>query len=143
MAERQLPKLHTRVRFPSPAPYPARRRTAGCAGRSWRPSLLSVAALAQHPQPMSAPIQVLFQGPSPPDLATSALGPFVVQACGGLDDAAEQLRLSRYDAMLVQAGTAGDVQALMHWHALPHAALDTALIVQTPEPTAADLTRLL
>ena len=29
MAERQLPKLHTRVRFPSPAPIPKTRRQAG------------------------------------------------------------------------------------------------------------------
>jgi len=91
---------------------------------------------------MSAPIQVLFQGGTPPDLATSSFGPFIVQGCGSLDDAGEQLKLNHYDALLLQAVTTAELHALMHWHALSHAVLDMALVVLTPEPTAADLAHL-
>ena len=92
---------------------------------------------------MSAPIQVLFQGASPPDLTTSAFGPFIVQACGSLEDAVGQLESSHFDALLLQVATPGELQTLEHWSALSHAALDMALVVVTPEPTAAELARLL
>ncbi|HEY6511788.1 MAG TPA: diguanylate cyclase [Burkholderiaceae bacterium] len=92
---------------------------------------------------MSEPIQVLFQGGSPPDLATSSFGPFVVQGCASLADAAGQLELNRYDVLLLQAQGATELHALVHWNALSHAVLDSALIVLTPEPAAADVVRLL
>jgi len=92
---------------------------------------------------MSAPIQVLFQGASPPDLATSSLGPFIVQGCTSLADAAEHIKLSHFDALLLQATGAADVHALVHWNALSHAVLDMALVVLTPEPAAPDVVRLL
>ena len=92
---------------------------------------------------MSEAIQVLFQGGSPPDLTTSAFGPFIVQTCGGLDDAAGQLETSHFDALLLQATAPGELQAIEHWSALSHAALEMALVVVTPEPTAAELARLL
>jgi diguanylate cyclase (GGDEF)-like protein len=91
---------------------------------------------------MSAPIQVLFQGASPPDLATSSFGPFIVQCCGSLVEAGEQLQLNHYDALLLRAATAAELQALVHWSALSHVVLDMALVVVTPEPAAADLARL-
>jgi len=92
---------------------------------------------------MSAPIQLLFQGDSPPDLATSALGPFIVQRCGSLDEAAQQLQSDRFDALLLQAGTAAQLHALLQWSALSHAVLDSALVVLMPEPGGNDVTRLL
>jgi len=94
---------------------------------------------------VSNPIQLLFQGrgEAPPDLATSPLGPFIVQGCGGLDEVVEQMRLFRFDALLLQAGTPADVQAIEHWSAMSHAVLDMALVVVTPEPAAADVGRLL
>jgi diguanylate cyclase (GGDEF)-like protein len=92
---------------------------------------------------MSAPIQLLCQGVSPPDLTTSALGPFIVQRCASLDEVAEQMQLSRFDALLVQAATPAELHALMHWGSLSHAVLDMALVVLTPEPAAADLSHLL
>jgi diguanylate cyclase (GGDEF)-like protein len=92
---------------------------------------------------MSAPIQLLFQGDSPPDLATSALGPFIVQRCAGLDEAAQQLQAGRFDAPLLHAGTGAHLHALLHWNALSHAVLDTALVVLMPEPAGADVARLL
>ena len=92
---------------------------------------------------MSAPIQVLFQGGTPPDLATSAFGPFIVQGCASLAEAGEQMALNRYDALLLQATTAAELHTLVHWSALSHAVLDMALVVLTPEPAAADVARLL
>jgi len=92
---------------------------------------------------MNAPVQVLFQGGSPPDLATSSFGPFIVQGISSLADAAEQIKLNRYDALLLQAATAAELHALVHWNTLSHAVLDMALVVLTPEPAAADVERLL
>jgi len=92
---------------------------------------------------MSAPIQLLFQGASPPDLATSALGPFIVQRCTSLDDAAQQLQSERFDALLLRAGTASELHALLHWNALSHAVLETALVVLMPEPGGSEVARLL
>lgn len=93
---------------------------------------------------MSTPIQLLFQGQGvPPDLSTSALGPFIVQGCAALGDVAEQMRMFRFDALLLQAATAAEVHALEHWSAMSHAVLEMALVVITPEPAAADLGRLL
>jgi len=92
---------------------------------------------------MSGPIQLLFQGASPPDLATSALGPFIVQRCTSLDDAAQQLQSARFDALLLTVADAARLQALLQWSALSHAVLDSALVVLMPEPGGADVTRLL
>jgi diguanylate cyclase (GGDEF)-like protein len=92
---------------------------------------------------MSAPIQLLFEGATPPDLATSALGPFIVQGCAGLDDAARHLQAARFDAVLLQAGTAAQFDALLQWSALSHAVLDTAVVVLMPEPGGTDVARLL
>jgi diguanylate cyclase (GGDEF)-like protein len=92
---------------------------------------------------MSAPIQLLFEGATPPDLATSALGPFIVQCCAGLDDAARHLQVGRFDALLLQANTAQQLDALLQWSALSHAVLDAAVVVLMPEPGGADVARLL
>jgi diguanylate cyclase (GGDEF)-like protein len=92
---------------------------------------------------MNAPIQLLFQGATPPDLATSAHGPFVVQRCEGLDEAAQQLQAGRFDALLLHADSSAQLHALLQWSALSHAALDTALVVLMPEPGGSDVARLL
>ena len=92
---------------------------------------------------MSPPIQLLHQGASPPDLATSALGPFIVQSCAGLDEVAPHLQGSRFDAVLLQARDGAELHALLHWGGLSHAVLDSALVVLMPEPAGSDITRLL
>jgi diguanylate cyclase (GGDEF)-like protein len=92
---------------------------------------------------MSAPIQLLVQGRWPLDLATSSLGPFIVQGCASLDEAAEQMRISRFDALVLQTATPADMHALTHWSALSHAVIDMALVVLTPEPPFDEVTRLL
>jgi diguanylate cyclase (GGDEF)-like protein len=92
---------------------------------------------------MSAPIQLLFQGTTPPDLSTSSLGPFIVQGCSDLREAGEQIQENHFDALLLQASTAEQLQALLQWSALPHAVQQMALVVATPEPAAGDLSRLM
>ena len=93
--------------------------------------------------PMNAPIQVLFQGNSLPDLATSAFGPFIAHGCTGLDEAGALMQRHRYDALLLRASSAAELDALLHWSTWPQALLETAVLVVTPEPAAADLARLL
>src|SRR5678810_363199 len=59
MVERQLPKLHTRVRFPSPAPNPVFIRVPGVPGRLWH---------REQPQRKQNPVMLV-------SCATSALRP--------------------------------------------------------------------
>ena len=92
---------------------------------------------------MSPPIQLLYQGASPPDLSTSALGPFIVQRCADLSEVPPQLEANRFDALLLHVHNGEQLHALLHWGGLSHAVLDTALLVLMPEPSASDLTRLL
>ena len=92
---------------------------------------------------MSPPIQLLCQGASPPDLSTSALGPFIVQRCADLSEVPPQLEANRFDALLLHVHNGEQLHALLHWGGLSHAVLDTALLVLMPEPSASDLTRLL
>ena len=92
---------------------------------------------------MSPPIQLLYQGASPPDLATSALGPFVVQRCESLADVSPLLEVNRFDALLLHADNGEQLRDLQQWSGLSHAVLDTALVVLMPEPAGGDVTRLL
>ena len=89
---------------------------------------------------MSEPYQVLCVSPQPPELWGSAYGPFVVQRCATLADAATQLRAQPHDAVLIEMR---DPAPLLVWPALSHAALDAAVVVLTPEPDVAVATRLL
>jgi diguanylate cyclase (GGDEF)-like protein len=92
---------------------------------------------------MTAPIQLLCQGASPPDLTTSALGPFIVQCCAQLTDVPPQLAGGRFDALLLRVDNSEPLRALLNRGELSHAVLETALIVLVPEPSAADITSLL
>ena len=51
---------------------------------------------------MSEPFQILCVSPNSPDLWGSAYGPFVVQHCGTLAEAAAQLRVQPHDAVLIE-----------------------------------------
>ena len=50
---------------------------------------------------MSDPFQVICVSASPPELWGSAYGPFVVQRCATLGEAADQLRAQPHDALIV------------------------------------------
>jgi diguanylate cyclase (GGDEF)-like protein len=92
---------------------------------------------------VSAPIQLLYQAATAPDLSTSAFGPFVVQGCASLAEASAQMHVGRFDALVLQAADATQLHALQHWSALSHAVLDMALVVVTPEPEGGEVARLL
>lgn len=92
---------------------------------------------------MSDPFQILCLCSPPPDLMTSAFGPFVVQGSASLADLGEQLNLQAHDAVLVDLARAGGAEALSNWPALPRAVLESAVVVIGPEPTPAVCLRLL
>jgi ATP-dependent Lon protease len=89
---------------------------------------------------MSEPFHVLAITVQPPELWGSAYGPFVVQHCPTLSEAAEQLRVQPHDAVLIELK---DPSPLLAWPALSHAVLDAAVVLLTPEPDVALAVRLL
>ena len=89
---------------------------------------------------MSDPFQVICVSANPPELWGSAYGPFVVQRCATLGEAADQLRAQPHDALIVELA---DPSLLLAWPALSHAVLDAAVVVITPEPDVSVATRLL
>lgn len=88
---------------------------------------------------MTAPLQLLSTLNPAPDLSTSAYGPFVVQSCPDLEQAARQLLMQHFDALLIDAAETD----LVRWSGLSSAVLDMAVLVVTPEPIAGEVTRLL
>jgi diguanylate cyclase (GGDEF)-like protein len=92
---------------------------------------------------MTPPFQILCLCTPLPDLAMSAYGPFVLHPCSSLADITEQLHQQPRDAALIGLPTAADADRLMQWTGLPHAVLQTALVVVTPEPKPVLCTRLL
>lgn len=92
---------------------------------------------------MTAPMQLLCVADRAPDLATSALGPFVVQHCADLTQAAQHLQQQRFDALLVQLAGPDDETTLRHWTSLSSAVLDMAVLVTVQEPTATQVTQWL
>ena len=95
---------------------------------------------------MSSPFHILCLAPAAPaaaDLWGSPFGPFVIEPCAALADAALQLGAQRCDAVLVSAPDAEALAALLTWPALSHAVLDAAVLVITAEPNAASAVRLL
>lgn len=93
---------------------------------------------------MAQPLQLLWcAGAEPPDLATSAFGPFVVEHCADLAQAGAQLRLQRYDALAVAPADAAAEAALEHWPGLSSAVLEMALLVIASEPSAPQVRRWL
>ena len=93
-----------------------------------------------YPTPMSEPYQILYVAAEAPDLWGSAFGPFVVEHCATLAEAAAQLAAQRHDAVVIAANTPAP---LLAWPGLPMAVLQSAVLVLSPEPDAAVATRLL
>ena len=94
----------------------------------------------------SPPLRVLMVtcgAATPPAIApASPFGPFTLQACDGLDAAAQALSQGGFDAVLVAARTV-DARRLLNWPALSLAATDPALIVLTTDEPGAELAVLL
>jgi diguanylate cyclase (GGDEF)-like protein len=92
---------------------------------------------------MANPYQVLCLSATPPDLFTSAFGPFVVHPCRTLDELSEALRAGACDALLVETRSAAEHERLLAWPGLAHAVMDAAVVVVSPEPTPAQCLKLL
>jgi len=93
---------------------------------------------------MSAtPFQIVCLSARPPDLATSAFGPFILLNGSSLKEMDSHLNQQACDAMLLDLAAAGGVERVLQWPGLARAVLETALVVVGPEPTPADCLRLL
>ena len=77
-------------------------------------------------------LQLLWVGPSVPDLQADAFGPFELQQAGALDAAAQAMRDAAFDALVVDVHDAAAARALCHWPALSQAVLDAAVLVAGP-----------
>ena len=78
---------------------------------------------------MTTTLQVLWVGPSAPDLGADPFGPFALCTCDSLDAAAQRLRDAGFDAVVLPAADAAAAQALCGWTALSQAVLDAAVLV--------------
>jgi diguanylate cyclase (GGDEF)-like protein len=92
---------------------------------------------------MPDPFLLLAVGPSPEGLEASVWGPFKVHRCADLDAAAQALRQQSFDALLVWASEAADVERLAMWPALSQAVLDAAVVLVKDSPQPAEATRWL
>ncbi|MFO1325939.1 MAG: GGDEF domain-containing protein [Rubrivivax sp.] len=92
---------------------------------------------------MSAPLKILSVSAQPLDLWGSPYGPFVVQACQTLDEAARELQSGAHDAVLVDVPDPAGLAAVQTWPALSHAVLDSAVVLRCPEPDVGRVVALL
>jgi diguanylate cyclase (GGDEF)-like protein len=88
----------------------------------------------------TVPIRILSIGTTVSDLGQSSWGPFAVQPCASLADAADALRQAPQDAVMVHGAT---LDALLAWPALGHVVLDAALVVVVTDPASGPTLRLL
>jgi diguanylate cyclase len=92
---------------------------------------------------MTAPLQILCVAAQPVDLWGSSYGPFVVQHCVSLGEAAQALQGANHDAVLLEMATPAALAGLLTWPALSHAVLDAAVVVLSPEPDVHQVVPLL
>jgi diguanylate cyclase (GGDEF)-like protein len=92
---------------------------------------------------MSSVFQVVCLSSSPPDLSTSAYGPFVLHGCASLDEVSARLREQNCDAVLLTIDAQLPAERLLHWPAWAHAVMDCAVVVVAPEPHPLLATRLI
>jgi diguanylate cyclase (GGDEF)-like protein len=92
---------------------------------------------------MSQPFRVLCLGAQPPDLVTSAFGPFIVQACANLDELSRELAAQSADALLLGVREAGGADRLLAWPGLARAVVEAAAVALAPAPTVNTALRLL
>jgi diguanylate cyclase (GGDEF)-like protein len=84
--------------------------------------------------PMTPPLHVLWVGAAAPDLAAADYGPFDILSCASLEAAAQSLRDTAHDALLLWLAR-GMATSLADWQALSHAVLDAAVVVVAPDLT--------
>lgn len=89
---------------------------------------------------MTTPIQLLSLGLVPPDLVTSAYGPFIEHPLPSLDGLGAALSEQSYDAIVLWLDS---VAPLLASTTLARAVLDAAVVVVAPEPESSEALRLL
>ena len=92
---------------------------------------------------MIPPLQLLWVGPSMPDLQADAFGPFELRQAGALEAAAQAMRDAAFDALVLQVHDDDAARALCHWPALSQAVLDAAVLVAVPALNAELALRLI
>ena len=92
---------------------------------------------------MIPPLQLLWVGPSMPDLQADAFGPFELRQAGALEAAAQAMRDAAFDALVLQVHDDDAARALCHWPALSQAVLDAAVLVAGPALNAELALRLI
>jgi diguanylate cyclase (GGDEF)-like protein len=92
---------------------------------------------------MSNPYRLLCLSAHPPDLVTSAFGPFVVQACASLDELARELAAQASDVLLLGLKEAGGIERLLAWTGLSRTVQEMAVVALAPAPTLNTSLRLL
>lgn len=92
---------------------------------------------------MTSPLQILCVSVQPVDLWGSPYGPFVVQHCTTLEQAALEMQRQPHDAVLLDLPAPAALAGLMAWPALSHAVVDAAVVVVSPEPDVARVLPLL
>ncbi|WP_428423118.1 diguanylate cyclase domain-containing protein [Methylibium sp.] len=91
----------------------------------------------------AAEIRLLVVGPVPGGLAASAWGPFAIERCDSLEEAAARLRDATYDAVLIQLADVAAAERLPVWPALSQACAEAAVLLVTAAPGAPLVQRLI
>jgi diguanylate cyclase (GGDEF)-like protein len=81
---------------------------------------------------MKPHLQVLWVGGTVPDLSSSPFGPFATASAVSLDEAARVLSEKTHDAVVVSIDADTDLPSFLHWPALSHAVLESAVVVVSP-----------
>lgn len=92
---------------------------------------------------MSAPLEILSVSTRALDLWGSPYGPFVLQSCTTLAEAAVALQSGSNDAVLIDVAEPAALASVQAWPALSHAVLDSAVVILCPEPDVARVLALL
>ena len=90
----------------------------------------------------AAEIRLLVVGPVPDGLAASAWGPFAIERCDSLNEAAVRLRDASYDAVLIELTDGASAERLPVWPALSQACAEAAVLLVTGAPGAPLVQRL-
>jgi len=120
-------------------------RRQSALGKTVVVTVAAPAALRHHSgeADMNPPIQLLFQGRTPPaDLSDTGYGPLVVHPVADLAQVLESINQQAYDAIVLLCAAPADLVALAGWPGLSRAVLDAAVLVLTPEPEVAQALRL-
>jgi diguanylate cyclase (GGDEF)-like protein len=88
-------------------------------------------------------LQVLCHADRIPELLTSSWGPFIFHPAGSLNELTAQFERQRFDAILVRVADADQLDRFARWPWLGQAALESAVVIVSPEPRVGDAAQLI